>query len=261
MLWVMPHEQPITPHGAQRGEPIDDIMRLTTLSHELSNLLDGSLRSLTLARSDLRESLAEVDAVDRASRRLDTIWHALERMAALVDGAMRDGSRAIGRAGGPVGQVPLAQSIGHAIDVLSPLAAAALTRIESTLDPSIQRLPTGPLYTPILNAMQNAIQAVDRTGRPGVIRVDARTSPSPDGEAVTILVRDSGPGVAPGFRPFSGLAVPGAHGIGLALSATIIHAAGGSATLENATDGAGGAVFTIRCPVRALAPDNAGAAA
>lgn len=261
ILWVMPHEQPITPKDPQRTDPADDVMRLTTLSHELSNLLDGSLRCLTLARSDLRDSFAEANAVDRASRRLDTICQALERMAALVDSAMRDGSRAIGRPGGPVGQIPLSQSIGHAIDVISPLAAAALTRIESTLDPSIQRLPTGPLYTPILNAMQNAIQAIDRTGRPGVVRINARASASPDGEILTIQVRDSGPGIAPGLRPFSGLPTPGGHGIGLALSATIIHATGGSVTLENATDGAGGAVFTIRCPVNALSPDSVGAAA
>lgn len=255
----MATNQPNGERATPTSEPAEGTTRLATLSHELSNLLDGSLRCLNLARTDLRGTFAEADALDRANRRLDTIWQSLERMASLVDGALRDGSRALGRAGGPVGMIPLEHSMRHAVEVLTPLAAAALTRLELTIRPGIDRVPTGPLYTPILNAVQNAIQAIDRTGRPGVVRIEAALAQASRGEDVVIRVQDSGPGVPPGFHPFAGLPAPGGHGIGLALSAAIVHALGGSVQLANATDGSGGAVFVLRCPMTALSSDRAGA--
>ena len=258
MLVLMPHDQsanPPTPRPAHASttpatEPVDGVLRMATLSHELSNLLDGSLRCLTLAQTDLRGAFAEADTLDRATRRLDTVWQALERMASLVDGAMRDASRAIGRPGGPVGAIPIVESIHHAVDVLTPLASAALTRIETSFDGATASVPTGPLYTPILNAMQNAIQAIDRTGRPGRVRVEM--SVEPRGESVLVVrVLDTGPGIPKGLNPFSGLATPGGHGIGLTLSAAIVHALGGEVSLESGADGRG-ACFTITCPVRTL---------
>jgi len=260
-----PHANAPTPSPAPRSpdaspEPVDGVLRMATLSHELANLLDGSLRCLTLARTDLRDSFAEVDAVGRASRRLDTVWQAMERMASLVDGAMRDASRGLARPGGPVGAISIVESVHHAVDVLAPLASAALTRIETSFDEAASSIPTGPLYTPILNAMQNAIQAIDRTRRPGRVDVEVRIQGEGAQRCVMVRVSDTGPGVPPNFNPFAGLHAPGGHGIGLALSAAIVHGLGGTVQLANGPHGRG-AAFTITCPVRALAQTGDGAAA
>lgn len=232
-------------------EPSDEVVRLATLSHELANLLDGSTRCLTLARSDLREAVADAGSLDAVSRRLATVAQSLERMASLVDGAMRDANRGATQAGGPIASIPLRESIGHAIDVSMPIAAAALTHLHLETDERLASTPTGPLYTPILNAIRNAIEAVERTGRPGHVHVEALLEKDPRGSRIVVRVRDTGAGLAPGFLPLASQPSPGGAGIGLALSSAILQSIGGVVRLANAPDGQG-AVFELACPIRAL---------
>ena len=94
-----------------------------------------------------------------------------------------------------------------------------------------------------------------------------RENPFPEGgEVVEITVRDNGPGI-PGelvsqlFEPFVTTKEPGkGTGLGLAVSARLIDAMGGTIAVEN--DDAGGARFTIVLPVARpamTAMDEAGA--
>lgn len=258
----MEHPRP-SPDATPAPEPVDEVVRLATLSHELSNLLDGSLRCVSMARTDIITSLSEAGALERASRRLAIVSQALERMAGLIDGAMRDASRAIEHTGGPIAAIPLGESMRHAVAVLSPRAAAAHVLIDLVIDPDAESIPTGPLYTPILNGLRNAVDAVAGTKRPGAVQIRVNRWESPEGPAVRLTIRDSGPGLPRGFSLLNARSAPrpGGMGIGLALSSTIIHHLGGDLRLTNARDGSPGAVLEFWCPIATLVPSGEGATA
>ncbi len=252
-------EMPAMPHKPNRPEPgpvpptrepSDEVVRLATLSHELANLLDGSTRCLSLARSDLREAVAEAGSLEAVGRRLETVAQALERMACMVEGAMRDANRGATQVGGPIATIPLLESAQHAIEVSSPIAAAALVHLHAEFDPKIGATPTGPLYTPILNALRNGIEAVERTGRPGHVHILLSLEQRDRGPEILIRVSDTGAGLPRNFRALATEPAPGGTGIGLALTTAILQSLGGTVRLSNASGG--GAVFECACPVRAL---------
>ncbi len=111
------------------------------------------------------------------------------------------------------------------------------------------------LVTVLGNLVDNALDALDGAGSEGRdwIEVDIRS-----GTELTVVVRDSGPGVAPeiveevfrhGFTTKAARS-NGERGLGLALTQRICHRRGGSVTVHNAR----GAVFTARLPL-ALSDD------
>ncbi len=102
----------------------------------------------------------------------------------------------------------------------------------------------------LLNAVLNAQQAVAATGRPGTITISARLTDS----HVTLLVEDTGPGVAPEildriFEPFFTTKGPDGTGLGLAISLGIVKAMGGRLYMHNIEGG--GARLGIELPVGA----------
>lgn len=248
----MPHKPNCSEPGSlpPSREASDEVVRLATLSHELANLLDGSTRCLSLARNDLRQAIAAAGSLDGVGRRLETVAQALERMACMVEGAMRDANRGATQVGGPIASIPLAESVAHAINVSSPIAAAALVHLHVEIDPKIGTTPTGPLYTPILNAIRNGIEAVERTGRPGHVHLSVTIEHGDRGPWVFVRVSDTGPGLPGNFRALATEPSPGGSGIGLALTAAIVQSLEGTVRLSNAPSG--GAVFECSCPVRAL---------
>ncbi|GAB2676750.1 ATP-binding protein [Saccharopolyspora gloriosae] len=103
------------------------------------------------------------------------------------------------------------------------------------------------------NLVDNALDAVEGAAADNLIEVDIRHA----GDVVTLVVRDSGPGVAPEiveevFRHgFSTKAArDGERGLGLALTRQICHRRGGSVQVRNER----GAVFTARLPMDAEVP-------
>lgn len=250
---------------------VEGVDRLATLSHELSNLLDGSIRWLAMARREIRSSTGELFDASVASKRLDVVQQSLERMAGLIDGAMRDAARGLGKPGGPLGCFTLGQSAQHAVDVLTPRAAAEGIAIELEIDEGAADLPTGPLYTPLLNGVRNAVDAVERAG--GAVGEGSGAGPGRGGRVwvevalenrgavggVRVLIRDTGRGLARGIDPLGAgdAPRPGGLGIGLALSATIVEHAGGTLRLANA-DGGGGAVLEFWVPRTSLEAGDGG---
>jgi len=94
-----------------------------------------------------------------------------------------------------------------------------------------------------LNLFVNAAQAMDRRGE---IAVATRT----DGEAVRVVVRDSGPGIPRDkidqiFKPFFTTRSHGT-GLGLAICKKIVEAHGGRIEVE--TSPGEGARFTVMLP-------------
>lgn len=209
--------------------------QMQTFLHELSNLIDGSLRSVRLARRDLGGTPAQ--AMGDSIRRLDTAASALTHIVDLIHGlqAPLTGERASGRAFAQ--SPPLPDAILHAAEVLRPLADERRISIELDLAPSLALAPPMPLYAVVANAVRNSIEAIGtRTG--GSIVVRAVVLPEPDGRGqIVIEVCDDGPGPPEGeaSRVFEyGYSTKeGASGVGLALASDIVRQLGGHLELRS----------------------------
>ncbi len=209
--------------------------QMQTFLHELSNLIDGSLRSVQLARRDLGGSPAEV--LGTSARRLDTAASALTHIVHLIHALQEPltGQRGSGDAFEQT--PPLEEAITHAVDVLRPLADERHITIEVTLAPSLAVAPPAPLYAVVANAVRNSIEAIGtRTG--GHITVRADALPEPDGRGLVVIeVSDDGPGPPTDAdnRVFEyGFSTKeGASGVGLALAKDIVNQLGGELSLRS----------------------------
>jgi signal transduction histidine kinase/ActR/RegA family two-component response regulator len=112
----------------------------------------------------------------------------------------------------------------------------------------------------MLNAVVNARQAIENTGRPGQISITARSSD----HHVLVTVDDTGPGVAPEildrvFEPFFSTKAEHGTGLGLAISFGLVRGMGGRIWMQNVEGG--GARLSLELPVDAGSADAAARAA
>ena len=112
----------------------------------------------------------------------------------------------------------------------------------------------------MLNAVVNARQAIENTGRPGQIAITARSSD----HHVLVTVDDTGPGVAPEildrvFEPFFSTKAEHGTGLGLAISFGLVRGMGGRIWMQNVEGG--GARLSLELPVDAGSTDAAAQAA
>ncbi len=216
--------------GSAGGGSENPAQALRELVHELATLLDGSRRCLSLAQRDLdagRES-------GESRRQLETVRGALDRMADLVRCAMSGAAVSIGSdALGTCTPVSLAQAVRHARDVLAMRAAACGARIVLRLGDGVEELPAGRLYVVVLNGIRNAIEAIERDGRPGSVFVSCMI----EGGEVSLEISDDGPGLDGQVH---------GSGVGLGLSRSIVEAMGGSLALVERDEG--GACLRVRVP-------------
>jgi len=99
----------------------------------------------------------------------------------------------------------------------------------------------------LLNLCRNAIQAIEVSGKPGEVAIDAYTL----GRAIDIEVKDTGPGIPEAaqarlFEPFASVQRPGGSGLGLAIAAELVRAHRGDIKLVRT--GPQGTVFRIELP-------------
>ncbi len=176
--------------------------QLTTLAHDLSNMLDGSMRWLGLAAAAIPESERpkDLDDLTKAREQISTVLSTLERMSTMVNAAMRSKSVPIGSPIlGVSSAVSLAMVIDHAVDVVRPLASQAGIRMDVRIDPRAGRLPAGPMYTVVLNGLFNAVQSIDRATKPdsldpgGLIEIVARVDSKREETVIEII--DDGVGL------------------------------------------------------------------
>lgn len=236
--------------------------RLTTLTHELANLLDGSLRCLRMAQRRLEEEDSPA-AHTEAEARLETVRVAMEQMGQIVRAVMGSASMAgrlpavmrMGRDGS------LIDAIGHAVEVMRPLAEEKRIEIELLLGRELAGITAGPVYQILINGLRNSIEAIERAGGQGggAIQVMARLEHEPEGEHVVIDVTDDGVGPpAAAFKASEqvyhhGFSTKGqSSGIGLSLSRELAAELGGTVELRRRAEGyrAGrpGALLRIRYP-------------
>lgn len=234
--------------------PVAD--KLTSLAHDLNNLLDGSMRQLALARRSLDAELSAVAGEDLESVRqhVDTAYHAMERMCDLLHAALSGAASGVGSPTMVRGRaISLAEAAEHALAVVAPMALDASARLERRIDPAAGQVPAGAVYPLILNALRNAVESVQRGGRGGVVELAVAVSSQDAGPPmVTLEVRDSGAGLdasLPPARVFEpGVSSkPGGFGLGLAISAEVVRELGGTVELVPMREG--GALLRACYPV------------
>jgi signal transduction histidine kinase len=251
-------------------DPVDGpyaIERLTTLGHELNNLLDGSLRCLALARRSLGVAKAGGEQVERARQQLDTVYAALERMSDLVHAAMQGSASLIGSPTlNPKAPITIAEAVSHAVDVLTPEADELGVAISLEISAEAKSIPVGPLYSVVLNGLRNALESIGRAGpeASGCIgghvdaRVYAQPVPGADVDLLLIEIADDGQGLASPQQAVEAFDLgystkPGGLGVGLALAREVVREVGGSIDLRHRLDRISsprpGAILKITYPV------------
>src|SRR5207244_2289285 len=107
---------------------------LTALTHDLGNLLDGSMRCLSLARRALVRDNAP-DELQAALHHLETVGTAMERMSDLVHAAMRGSGSVVGSPDlMPARPITLEEAMTHAAEVLRPQADAHAIELNLSID-------------------------------------------------------------------------------------------------------------------------------
>jgi signal transduction histidine kinase len=241
---------------------------LTTLAHDLSNLIDGSMRWLSLAvtqmdPNEIPNTNEPNDQLDAARQQIDTVQQTLHRMSNMVNTAMRSHTVPIGSPMLGVSEaINTAMAIDHAVDVVRPLASQAGVRIEIDINQSAGSIPVGPLYTVILNALFNSIQSISRATKAdsldpgGLIQIAAIIDQSHD--ELVITISDDGVGLSPGTNPelpfkHTNTSSESSTGIGLSIARQIVDQLEGVITLTNrpnqSTTTRPGALLTVRVPI------------
>jgi signal transduction histidine kinase len=108
------------------------------------------------------------------------------------------------------------------------------------------------LFRVLNNLVRNARQAIEATGKPGVIEILAKTATEDGRDGVAIRIGDTGPGLPPKarahlFEAFQGGVRKGGVGLGLAIAAELVRGHGGR--LELVRSDADGTEFRLWLPV------------
>ena len=255
----------LPPNDPSSGPEAAD--QLTTLAHDLNNLIDGSMRWLSIAATGIDADQSDTnEQLETARQQIDTVQATLHRMSTMVNVAMRSHTVPIGSPLlGISTATTTAMTIDHAVDVVAPLATQAGIRIEVNIDQDAGNLPAGPIYTVILNALFNSVQSIQNATKAdsldpgGLIQLSATLDSKHDELVITIT--DDGVGLKPGTNPEQ----PFKHGqstndsnsgIGLSISHQIIEQLEGIITLSNRPPNPDqnntsrpGAILTARVPI------------
>lgn len=266
------------PSHAGGVDPIDSAFvanRLTTLTHELSSLLDGSLRVIGIAKRSVDTASTRHDDIcpEKLARQLDTVRAAMVQMAELIRASMMglsEGGLAAMRTGFGAGS-SVQEAVRHAVDVMTPLAEEGMIRVDVDVTDDLHDVGAGPIYAVITNGVRNAIESIMRQGNRfvgGHVHVRAWTQSGRTGKCVMIEIMDDGEGLppqtfqrasagrmaeGPGVFALGFSTKEGGTGVGLALSRDIVQQLGGTIELRarprDATTGRAGAVLSVCYPV------------
>src|SRR5262249_36660070 len=224
---------------------------LATVSHELRTPLNAILGWTRM----LRTGAVEPKALTRV---LETIERNARAQTQLVEDIL-DVSRIIaGKLRVNIQKTDLHAVARAAIEAVRPAAEARGVRLASKLQPGSGEFCGDPdrLQQVIWNLLSNAIKFTPKDGTVE-LRIERAKSD------VQITVSDTGVGIPPAALPHvfdrfwqadsSITRAQGGLGLGLAIVRHLVEVHGGVVMAESAGDGKG-ATFTVRIPVRAVAP-------
>ena len=207
------------------------------------------MRNVALVRSLMGDKATQAQtAGDEAAllKRLQTAEQSMKQMATLLKNWLKDNHHPalIATSGQTLSDVLFQARELHA-------AAASAMGIEINIHVTSEaaRLPAGPIFSIIANALRNSIEAIshnpNRLPGSGLIEVRAQVQTG----QVRIAIADNGPGLArelfdtTGMFRFDSTTKPDGHGLGLALCRDIATSLGGSLRVANRDDG--GALVTL----------------
>jgi len=157
----------------------------------------------------------------------------------------------------PVDPVALVRGCAAGVSARAELQGVTVCTALPTDLPPLDADP-GQLGQVFYNLLFNALDVLPAGG---TVRVTAAVAPEADGDALTVLVSDTGPGLPPGleeqiFDAFISTKETGL-GLGLSICRRIVEAHGGTIGATNGPTG--GAVFVVRLPCAARAVARADA--
>ncbi|WP_431268444.1 response regulator [Dankookia sp. P2] len=229
---------------------------LARMSHELRTPLNGVL--------GIAEALARDPGLGpRQREQAATLERAGRHLLAIVNDALDLARVEAGRLALAPAPVRLRRLLEEALELIQPAAAAKRIRLRLDLDPG---LPEGVLADSLrlrqvlLNLLGNAVESTPEHGR--VLLCAAPAGPG----LLRLAVEDSGPGIPEALRPrlfdefAQGPQSEVGAGLGLAISAALARAMGGS--LDHAPGPGGqGSRFALTVPLAEAAPPPAPPAA
>lgn len=235
----------------------DEVGRLASLAHELSGLLDGSLRSVNLLIR-ARRGPARVGEEDQdTQRRLESIRTALGEMTHLVQRTLGPTQRRfVLRLGG----LTVGDAVIHGVAVLESAAAESGVKVETRIDERVSGVEAGPAYAVVVNGVRNAIESLRRSPRDERV-VTVRAGVDLERGLVELVIGDNGPGLPPGRKVTGERRVMGpfdtgfttkadGSGLGLPFCREVVTEAGGVIELT-AGDGGNGAALRAEWPLGA----------
>lgn len=229
----------------------------TTVTHELANPLTA-----IVGYTDL---LLEEDLPERSRDRLELIEAAGQRMERLIAEVLRAGGRDAPLEE-PHRRIDARALLGASVESFLPAATAG--DVALTLRPGPEApidADAFPLRQVFDNLVNNAVKYTPRAGSVAVA-LDVEGPDEAGRRDVTITVRDSGIGIAPGDLPrifddyfraetARDAGLPGT-GLGLGISRRIVDQHGGTLTLTS--EPGAGTVATVRLPLALDADDEPG---
>ncbi len=227
----------INPGKSGKG-PSPLSLSLEHLAHELNSLLDGSLRSLDLARKAL-----ESETIDSISDRLDTAQQALRAMSNLLERALKQPKSGIDILRS---NRRLEDEIKAALEALEPFAQEHNIIFTLNFSENSPNPVAGLLAPVIANGLRNAIESIANRRLKGG-RVDISVNLIQD--QLHICITDNGVGLDEGKQSDSTATTN--HGIGLELCRALVASLDGKLSLTNTPDH-DGAQLSIHVPLRSL---------
>ncbi|HEV2798537.1 MAG TPA: HAMP domain-containing sensor histidine kinase [Nocardioides sp.] len=223
-----------------------------TLAHELRNPVSVLWTHLEMLGHDAPTPVAResLDAMDRASRRIEDMIEALMALAAISDPD---------RAVTPV-PVDLTAAVRECCEFLSPVAAhAGVGLVADVADGAVVLGEEGGLHRMVANLLSNAVKYTPDGGRVSVL-LEAPGEGVVDGD-VRLVCTDTGIGISAAdlahvFTPFFRSGDPAARdrpgtGLGLSIVERVVKAHGGS--VDVSSEVGVGTTFVVRLP--AAPPD------
>jgi signal transduction histidine kinase len=233
--------------AAGRKHAFADMAR--SVAHDVNNAL-----GVLLPRTEmLREAL---DALPTASPRMRDDALEIERTARMCSRIFQGLLHFARRSAEPAGRVDLARVLQDVLRWYGPVLESSGVRWRLNLEPRVPPVHASPepLERVLHNLLENARQACRRGGR-------IRISLSARDGAARVVVADDGHGIAPEvlprvFEPFYSTR-PGGHGLGLAVSRSIVVDLGG--TLRLSSRPGVGTLAVVRLPFarEQQTPENA----
>ncbi len=227
------------------------------LAHEIKNPLNALSLGLDVLKR--RHRPADEAAAAEQAARIEALRGEIGRLATLINNFLSYG-RPLSLT---LSRVDLGEVVRATVDDLAETAERSRVTVRYEAEPGLPPLYADGslLKSSVWNLLQNAIQAMERTGGTVTVTLCREVAEGGAPAGARLSVEDEGPGLEPAdaarlFEPYFSRR-EGGVGLGLAMVKRIVEEHGGRVEASNRTDGPG-ARFVLRLPLASAAPGPAG---